>query len=86
MKVNKFLKCSKGKPSSKRLAGVALIGLGIGCALILFTISLIGSINDSSTALEVVKTFIMYGSALLGLGVLDNIGSSVMDKYKSYEK
>lgn len=73
---NEILNDTKGKPSSKRICGIALIAIGVGYLLTVGIMSIVKIIADPQTALSIGQTFIGLGSALLGIGVIEKLGNN----------
>jgi hypothetical protein len=68
-----FLQDGEGNNSSKRLAGLLLIGIGIVLSIILFWRSLTSPVGDSQTALSIIDIFLITGGGLLGVSIFDNL-------------
>lgn len=70
---NTFLEDSQGNKSSKRLTGIISVSLGAVMGIVLFVLSLNSEIKDSATAISVMNGFLIAGSSLLGIGVLEGV-------------
>ena len=70
---NDFLQDSKGNKSSKRLWGSILLSIGIIFSVILFIFSVSVGVADPITAGNVINMFLISGSSLLGIGVLEKV-------------
>lgn len=71
---NPILQDSNGKPSSKRIAGFILMGVGLVFLLITGITSIFKIIADPQTALSIGQTIIYVGGALCGIGVIEKLG------------
>jgi hypothetical protein len=70
---NKYLEDGQGNASSKRLAGVISLGIGGLMGITLFILAILTVIKDPSTATSVMNGFLIAGSSLLGIGVLEGV-------------
>lgn len=68
---DKLLQDHDGKTSTKRLWGFILLTLGSAMGVALFCMALFKDIVDKTTTAMVFKQFIMFGCALLGLGLVE---------------
>ena len=73
-KENTLFKDRDGNTSSKRVAGFALVVLGVVFLLFIGITSIFKTIADPRTALAVGTTIISVGGGLLGVGVLEHLG------------
>ena len=73
--VKQILQDTNGKPSSKRIAGFVLMGVGLAYLLVVGSISIGQVIADPATALSVGQTIIYVGGALCGIGVIEKLGT-----------
>lgn len=71
----KMLLDQNGKPSSKRLIGVICTLLGIVCYLITWGVSLATILGDARTALEVCRIIFIGGLGILGISVVEFLGT-----------
>jgi hypothetical protein len=73
--MNEVFKDQNGNNSSKRVAGfiIAMVGVLIGIALAIF--SFVKKAADTQTIIEVVKMLVFAGSGLLGISVVEFLGS-----------
>ncbi len=69
----KTLQDKDGKPSSKRVWGSILLGIGITFSVILFALSLKGGASDPTTAVSIINMFLITGGGILGIGVFENL-------------
>lgn len=69
--MNNYLQDHAGNKSSKRLWGTTLISVGIIFSAILFAYSLNSGAKDAATALGIINMFLIAGSSLLGIGVVE---------------
>jgi len=63
--------------SSKRLWGSVFMSIGGIILTVIGVMSIFFTVKDPETALQVCTIFITAGCALLGIGVLDNLGESI---------
>ena len=68
---NNYLQDSKGNNSSKRLWGSILMSCGVILSSILFFCSLMINVIDSETAMNIINSFFLAGSVMLGAGVIE---------------
>lgn len=68
---------SPGVKSSKRLMGVVLVSSGAALLVAIGVVAIFRSVTDSAAALDAGKALIWTGAALLGVGVLEGIGSRI---------
>jgi len=71
-KKQSFIKDKNGKNSSKRLIGFLSVGTAFIMAVILFYFSITSEVSDPITASELINSFLLAGSSLLGIGVIEN--------------
>lgn len=69
---NEMLQDSNGNTSSKRVAGISLLGFSMLLGLILFIISIFKDVKNAYTMIDLIKLFIYSGTGLLGIGVVEN--------------
>tara|TARA_Y100001973_G_C5146082_1_gene305499 strand:+ start:461 stop:703 length:243 start_codon:yes stop_codon:yes gene_type:complete len=71
MNIIQFFKENNGsnKLSSKRLAGISLITIGIVMAIDLYIISRGAGAGDAQTAMSIIEAILASGATLLGLGI-----------------
>jgi len=67
----KALEDSNGNKSSKRITGVSMLAGGSGMAVTLFVFSLFKTVADSATAITVMKSILIAGGGLLGIGIAE---------------
>jgi hypothetical protein len=72
--MNNVLKDKNGKESSKRIAGIVIASIGVAMHVVLFAFSIATKIADPATASSTANMMIGTGAALLGVGVLENLG------------
>jgi hypothetical protein len=72
-----LLEESPGVLSSKRVFGAALIAAGSLLLLAVGVVAVFRTVSDSSTAIECGKSLLIAGAALLGVGVLEGLGSRI---------
>jgi hypothetical protein len=65
---------SQGKPSSKRIAGIILLIIGIAYLLAVGVMSIFNPVADPGTALAVGQWITGAGAGLLGIGVFELLG------------
>ena len=63
--MNDLLKSPQGDTSSKRVAGIALVAVGLGWGLW-------GSIRGTPLMVEYARWVVVSGAALLGIGVFEH--------------
>lgn len=69
---NEMLQDSNGNISSKRVAGISLLGFSMLLGLVLFIISIFKDVKNAYTMIDLIKLFIYSGTGLLGIGVVEN--------------
>ena len=69
-----MLEDTNGNKSSKRVIGTGLIIGASIMAIVLFIFSLVKVVADSSTSIDIIKTLLYVGGALLGIGVVEHLG------------
>ncbi|MBW2969047.1 hypothetical protein KY314_02940 [Candidatus Woesearchaeota archaeon] len=72
---SKFLECSNGNKSSKRLNAAILLGVGIGMTVVSFIIALFRPLGDSKIIIELIAIVLGLGSGLSGVTIFDAIFS-----------
>jgi len=70
--IEQYLLDDAGKPSSKRLCGIALITVGLIMSIVMFSYSLMHDVIDDIAALSVIEYLFVTGGALLGISVFEN--------------
>jgi len=68
-----FLQAANGVNSSKRLCGVILLGIGIIMGISLFVIGLDSPKEVFRASYDVMQSFLITGTSLLGLGLVENL-------------
>ena len=76
MDTKEILNDTNGKPSSKRIAGFILMGVGLVFLLSIGITSIFKIIADPQTALSIGQTIIYVGGALCGIGVIEKLGNN----------
>ena len=74
MDTKQALTDTQGKPSSKRIAGFVLVGVGLVFLLSVGIASIFNPVADPGTALSIGQTIIGLGGALIGVGVFEKLG------------
>lgn len=69
--LTQFLKNSDGTYSSRRLAGISLIGLGVTGKIILFHVGLFRDIQNIVELNDICRETLFSGAGLLGLTCFD---------------
>lgn len=62
---------SEGDISSKRISGVICLSIAAIMGVGLYFASIFAKVNDPTTAMNVINGFLLSGSSLLGIGVLE---------------
>lgn len=75
--MSEFLENNNGEKSSKRLWGSILLFFGMILSGILFYYSLKDEAKDPATALSIINAFLISGSGLLGIGVVELFGKNI---------
>ena len=71
--MNGVLSDGNGNKSSKRITGISMLCGGGAMCIILFIFSLSKTVGDPDTALTIIKTLMIAGGGLLGVGVFEKI-------------
>jgi len=72
--MSKLLEDKDGNPSSKRVAGFIVSGIGLVALLALGVTAMFVVIKDPETAKDCFKTILIVGGGLLGVGVFEFLG------------
>lgn len=79
-KADGIFRDSAGHKSSKRIAGMIILGAGAAFLLIVGGISVARVVADPDTSIRVGSTLIYTGAALLGVGVVEGFGKGAAKK------
>ena len=78
-----FLQDQSGISSSKRLCGVSMLAIGIAMGIILFAFGLTEPEATHANSYDVMQSFLIAGTSLLGLGLIDNLNKIFEKKQKN---
>lgn len=71
---NKWYQDKDGNTSSKRVAGMIILGCGLALLIATGIMALMYEIKDPATVLQVANTLMLTGGSLLGVGVVEGLG------------
>ena len=69
--MGKITEDCNGNKSSKRIMGISMLSTGGAMAIALFVFSLFKDVKDAETALTIIKTLMVAGGGLLGIGIFE---------------
>ena len=69
-----IMRDKSGKLSSKRMAGIIILIIGVAFHLTTGIMSYFRAISDPTTAVSIGNALIFTGAGLLGIGVIEQIG------------